>query len=176
MKTIKFFALLCLITMPFAITSCSSDDDGGGGGDAALNTIKAKVNGNWVTTLEMVTFANQVGSMLAIQGNTGGTSSEAFVLNVIAYDGVGTYDIGGGSTGLGQANASYTEIQVDPSNPMDFQQTIWSAPYEGGEKVGEINVSEVTDDYVKGTFHFTAKNPDDGSTVNITEGSFNIEF
>jgi len=176
MKTIKFICACFLVTSSLFLTSCSSDDDGGGGGNAAAGTIRAKVNGTTVTTLEMVTFATQVGSVMQIQGNTGGTSSKAFVMNIMTFDGVGTYDIGGGSTGLGQANVSYVETTVDLSNPAAPNIKTWNAPFEGGEKVGEIKVSEVTDTNIKGTFFFTAKNVDDGSTKEITEGSFNIEL
>src|SRR5690606_30496612 len=100
-----------------------------------------------------------------------------FSINVNGFEGVGTYDVGGGSTGLGAANAAYIEIVVDPSNPMDFEETIWAAPYDGGAKVGEIQVSEyVEGDYVKGTFHFEAKNQDGDDMKNITNGSFFIYF
>lgn len=176
MKTIKFICACFLVTSSLFLTSCSSDDDGGGGGNAAAGTIRAKVNGTTVTTLEMVTFATQVGSVMQIQGNTGGTSSKAFVMNIMTFDGVGTYDIGGGSTGLGQANVSYVETTVDLSNPAAPNIKTWNAPFEGGEKVGEIKVSEVTDTNIKGTFFFTAKNVDDNTQKQITEGSFNINL
>lgn len=177
MKTIKFICACFLVTSSLFLTSCSSDDDGGGGGSAAAGTITAKVDGASVTTVEIATFATQVGSsMMQIQGNTGGTSSKAFVLNIMSYDGVGTYDIGGGEFGLGQANVSYVEISFDLSNPLDFQEKTWNAPFDGGEKVGEIKVSEVTDTNIKGTFFFTAMNVEDNTQKQITEGSFNIEL
>ncbi|MEZ4839820.1 DUF6252 family protein [Flavobacterium sp.] len=176
MKTIKFICACFLVTSSLFVTSCSSDDDGGGGGSAAAGTITAKVNGASVTTLDMVTFAYQVGTMMHIQGNTGGTSSQAFSFNITTFDGVGTYDIGGGEFGLGHANVSYVETEVDLSNPTAPDVKTWSAPFDGGDKVGEIRVSEVTDTHIKGTFSFTAKNPADGSTKEITEGSFNVEL
>ncbi|GGD14353.1 DUF6252 family protein [Flavobacterium orientale] len=175
MKSIKLICALLIAGSFSFFTSCSSDDNGGGGGNAAAGTIKAKVDGTNVTTMEMVTLANQVGTMLSIQGNTGGTSSKAFVLNVTTFDGVGTYDIGG-TLGLGQANASYTEFNVNLSNPAASETNIWSAPYTGGDKVGEINVSEITATHIKGTFSFSAKNSDDNSMKQITEGSFNVEL
>lgn len=175
MFKIGFLSLLAS-TIFFTNTSCTSDDDGGGGGTAAAGTITAKVNGSTVTTLNMVTFANQVGSMLSIQGNTGGTSSKAFVLNITSFDGVGTYDIGGGTGGLGLANASYTEISVNLSNPMASTTKVWQAPYTGGAKVGEIKISEATATGVKGTFQFSCKNSDDNSTKEVTQGSFNVNF
>lgn len=178
MKTIKKISVLFVATVfsSFAL-SCSSSDDGGGPGDAAEGTITASVNGSTVTTLEMTTAATVSSGVLHFQGTAGSTTSKSFSINVNGFEGVGTYDVGGGSTGLGAANAAYIEIVVDPSNPMNFEETIWSAPYDGGDKVGEIQVSEyVEGDYVKGTFHFTAMNPDDNSTKNITNGSFFIYF
>lgn len=175
MKKIKLICAFVVVTTFTLFTSCSSDDNGGGGGNAAAGTIKAKVDGTTVTTMEMVTFANQVGSMLQIQGNTGGTSSKAFVLNVTTFDGVGTYDIGGAG-GLGQANASYTEIIVNLSNPMATETKVWAAPYTGGDKVGEIKISEITATHIKGTFNFSAKRTEDGSMKQITEGAFNVEL
>jgi len=176
MKTVKLICAFMLVAGIAMVSSCSSDDNGGGGGNAALGTIKAKVDGTNVTTMSMVTFATRVGSMLSLSGNTGGTSSKAFSLIITTLDGVGTYDIGGGSTGLGQANASYTEIMVDISNPAATETKVWQAPYTGGEKVGEINISEISDTNVKGTFFFTCRNSTDNSTKNVTEGSFNINF
>ncbi len=178
MKTIKKISVLFVATVisSFAL-SCSSSDDGGGPGDAAEGTITASVNGSTVTTVEIATFASESTGFLQINGNTGGTSSKAIVINVTGFEGVGTYDIGGGSTGLGAANATYTEIIVDLSNPTAPETTIWAAPYDGGAKVGEIQVSEyVEGDYVKGTFHFEAKNQDGEDMKNITNGSFFIYF
>lgn len=156
MKTIKQIGLILFATIAVSLSSCSKSD-GGSGGDAGSGTMKAKVNGTSVTTLEITTFATISSNVLILQGNTGGTSSKAFYINVGSYNGVGTYDIGGGTTGFGQATASYMEILVDPSNPTAFESTTWQAPYEGGAKVGEVSVSEVTSSNIKGTFHYMAK-------------------
>ncbi|MDD3772241.1 MAG: DUF6252 family protein [Weeksellaceae bacterium] len=175
MKTIKikkpyvFIALLALSIFTF---SCKSDDDGGGGGSAASGTITAKVDGSTVTTMEMVTFAHLASGNLQIQGNTGGTSSKAFVFNIIGFDGAGTYPIGGGANIFNVA--SYTETVVDLSNPSNPDVVVWQAPYDDTQ-VGEIKISEITDSYVKGTFHFKAKNSD-SNIKNITDGSFNVNF
>lgn len=177
MKTIKKISMLVLATVisSFAL-SCSSSDDGGSGGSAAEGTIKAKVDETWVETLEMVTFATQVGTTLQLQGNTGGTSSKAFVFTINGFEGTGTYDLGGEAGAIGTV-ATYTEIVVDPSNPEDFEQTSWTAPYEGGDKVGEIQVAEYEEgEYIKGTFHFEAKNTTGDDKKNVTEGSFYINF
>ena len=175
MKTIKKISLVLFATLALSLSSCSSDDDGGGGGSAGAGTITAKVNGTTVTSLAITTYAEIQGNILIVQGNTGGTSSKVLGFNIGSYNGVGTYDIGGGQTGLGQATASYMELVVDPSNPAAFQSSTWQAPFEGGAKVGEIKVSEVTDTNIKGTFFFSAqKNTGEPTQVEVTQGSFNI--
>lgn len=174
MKTIKKISLVLFAALAVSLSSCSSDD-GGSGGNAGAGTMKANVGGATVTTLEITTFAVINGPSLSISGNTGGTSSKAFSINIGTYNGVGTYDIGGGAVGFGQAIASYMEIVVDPSNPTAFESTTWQAPYEGGDKVGEISISEVTSTNIKGTFYYSAqKNSGDNAIIQITEGSFNI--
>jgi hypothetical protein len=177
MKTFKNISILFLIAIATTFSTSCSSDDGGSGGNAAAGTMKAKVAGTNVTTLEITTFATISNNVLILQGNTGGTSSKAFNINVGAYNGVGTYDIGGGATGLGQATASYIEILVDIANPTAFQSTTWAAPYTGGAKVGEVSVSEVTATNIKGTFYFNArKTTGDNAILAITEGAFNIEL
>lgn len=177
MKTIKKLNILVLLLISASIFtfSCKSDDEGGSGGSAAVGTISAKVDGTSITTLDMVTFANMTSGALMIQGNTGGTSSKAFTLLINGFDGVGTYPLGGGANIAN--SASYMEIVVDMSNPMNSQTYTWQAPYDSNQ-VGEINISEVTETYVKGTFHFSAKDTTSGggSVKNITEGSFHVNF
>ena len=169
------YTVLIGLALVFTGTSCSSDDDGGDGGNAAAGTIQAKVDGTLVTTLEMVTFATLSGtSNLQIQGNTGGTSSKAFVLQMQGLDGVGTYTIGGGANIIN--TAVYSEITVDISNPSNTVTNDWQAPFDSSV-AGEIKISELTDTKVVGTFSFTGKNVNgDNSTKQITEGSFNINF
>ncbi|WP_084017513.1 DUF6252 family protein [Moheibacter sediminis] len=176
MKTIKKLNIMMLLLISSAIFtfSCKSDDDGGNAGPAAEGTIVAKVDGTTITTLEMVTFANLVSGTLSIQGNTGGTSSKALTLLINGIDGVGTYPLGGGANIAN--SASYMEIVVDMSNPMNTQTHTWQAPYDSSQ-AGEIKISEMTATHVKGTFSFSCKNVNgDNSVKNVTEGSFNIQL
>ncbi|MEZ4795717.1 MAG: DUF6252 family protein [Flavobacteriaceae bacterium] len=173
MRTLKQFMLLVMTMSLVSLSSCSKDDDGGGGGSAELGTIVAKIDGASMTSVEIATFASLNSGTLQIQGNTGGTSSKAIVLTVIGFDGEGTYPLGGGANIFNVA--AYQETDVDISNPTNPEVRIWQAPYDDTE-VGEINVSEVTETYIKGTFSFSAKKSDDNSIKNITEGAFNIEF
>ena len=172
MKTIKHFYLFAIVLIAASIFtfSCKSDDEGGSGGGAAEGTISAKVDGSNVTTLGMTTIAHISNGNLQIQGNTGGTSSKAFMLNIVGFDGVGTYPIGGGANIFNVA--SYVETEVDLANPTNPNVVTWAAPYDDTQ-VGEINISEVNDTNIKGTFSFKAKN-EAQNIKNITEGSFNI--
>lgn len=172
MKTSR---ILMLVTMLFTISvftfSCKSDDDGGSGGNAGAGTITAKVDGTTVTTIELTTTAVNTNGVLVVMGNDGGQSpNKAFNLQIGGFDGPGTYPLGG--IGNIMNIASYTESMVsDPTNP-----TIYTAPYEGGEVVGEIKISEITDTYVKGTFQFKAKNQSGSDIKNFTDGSFNVQI
>ena len=170
MKSKNLFNLLLammVIVSSFSV-SCKSDDDGGGGGPAASGTITAKVDGSSVTTIEMTTAAQLSGGSLMVTGNDGGSSlNKAFVLTITSVDGTGTYPIGGGANIFNVA--SYIETDV---NSLDV--VTWQAPYDDSN-VGEINITELTDSHVKGTFSFNAKNAD-GNIKNITEGSFNVNL
>lgn len=171
MKSLNKTILVLLAVMAVSFTSCKKDDDGGGGGDAASGTVSAKVAGSSYNSDPALTSANLI--------NAGGTSSIMITANTMngrnitltinsGYDGVGTYNIGGGANVFG--NASYTEVDV--ANPMDAQT--WVAPYD--ESVaGEIKVSEVSATNIKGTFNFKGKNAN-GTFKEITEGSFNVNF
>lgn len=169
MKTLNktVFVLLALVAISF--TSCKKDDDGGGGSSAGSGTVVAKVDGSNFKSDPIVTSAvisNAQGtSSLLVTGNT--MDGRNITLNVVAgFDGVGTYVIGGGANVFG--NASYTE--VDASNPTDAKT--WVAPYDT-EVAGEIKISEVTDNNIKGTFNFKGKSAE-GTFKTIADGSFNV--
>lgn len=169
MKTIYILTFL-IISAAFSFTSCKSDDDNGGGGSAANGTVTAKVNGSTFTSMEMASQATRVSqngvSVLTILGSD--ASGKAINLIINNLSGTGTYNIGGEN--LVFVTASYVETNMN--NPMNSQT--WMSPYEGAGITGEINISELSDSNVKGTFHFSAKNSNDGSMKEITEGSFNL--
>lgn len=170
---LKAFLMLISISMIALIaTSCKKDDDSGPS-NAAEGTIVAKVDGNSVTTMAMTTMATRAAGSLVIQGNTAGTSSEAFTLTLIGYDGVGTYPLNG-SLSIGNV-ATYIKTIVDTSNPTNPDAQTWMAPYDTTE-VGEIKVTEETATHVKGTFHFKGFNSVSNSYVEVKDGSFNVKF
>lgn len=171
MKTFNKTILLLLAVVAISFTSCKKDDDGGGGGDAASGTVSAKVSGANYTSEVILTSATQSSGSgarsLMITSNDMNGKNITLSING-GFDGVGSYNIGGGSNVF--SIASYTEI--DAANPMDAQ--VWSAPFDD-TVAGEIKVSEISNTNVKGTFHFRGKNPN-GTFKETTEGSFNVNF
>lgn len=167
MKTKRILALSVLLCMAVFNFSCKSDDDGGSGGGAAAGTIVAKINGTNFTSAEMLSSAIQSPSGVMITGSTLDSPVKTITMTIFGYNGVGTYPIGGDS--------NVSNVGVYSESTTSGQNT-WHAPYDDN-MVGEIKVSEVTSTYIKGTFHFKAKNdPGDGSIKDITEGSFNVKF
>ena len=159
--------LLFVAASVVMLMSCSNDDDGGGNGSAASGTVTAKVDGSTFTSMEMASTANLVASVgtLTIQGSDADGKGVVIVIN--GYEGPASYDIGGNN--LIAVTASYIEANV--SNPTNSQT--WQAPFDS-TVAGTVSISEESDDTVKGTFSFTAKNSNDDSTKSLTEGSFNL--
>lgn len=173
MRTLKQFMLFVMTMSLVSLSSCSkSDDDGGSGGNASSGTLTAKVNGTSFESMEIsssATVTNGGQSLIIIASNSDGN---AFAFTVLGFDGVGTYQIGGGVNILN--SGSYTETDVDLNNPQNSTTEVWQAPYDD-TVAGEIKISEVTDDKVKGTFSFTCKNVNgDQSVKTISNGSFNL--
>ena len=168
MKKLKQITRVVATITLVALASCSSNNDGGNPGVAAEGTIIAKIDGNQFTSLEITTFASVVSgggqTTLVIQGNT---SSQAIHITVNGYDGIGTYQISDSNVFI---IASYIEPNVN--DPLNSQT--WSAPFDNSGVIGEIKVSEETDAKIVGTFYFTCKNPNDGTTKKVSEGSFNV--
>jgi len=169
MKTLRFLSLILMVSL--AVVSCKKDDDGGDGGTTANGTVSAKVDGASFTSQPAFTVANTITAngitTVTIQGSD--NSGKGIVLVINGFEGTGTYDIGGGANVF--VTGSY--IEANASNPTASQS--WMAPFDA-TVAGEIQFSESTATKVKGTFSFTAKNTQDNSIKNITEGSFNIDY
>lgn len=174
MRNLKQFMLFVMVASLLTITSCSKSDDGGSGGSAASGTLSAKVGSATFQSMDIssqATLANAGGinNLVIIASNSDGN---AVAITIFDYTGEGTYDITGAN--LGGVTASYTETDVNLSNPQASTIEIWQAPYDD-TKVGSISVSEETDLNVKGTFSFKCKNVNgDGSVKDIIDGSFNL--
>ncbi|MCB4809596.1 DUF6252 family protein [Tamlana sp. 62-3] len=173
MRQLKQFMALVMVSASLMFNSCSTSDDGGDGGNAPQGILVAKVDGTSYKSWEIsssATVANNGNNLIIIATNSDGN---AFSISIFGYEGAGkTYEFDG--TTLGPFNTvSYTQTDVNLSNPTASTTKIWSAPYEDAV-AGTVSISEETDTHVKGTFSFTAKNTDDDSVITVTEGSFNL--
>lgn len=174
MRNLSTLMLFVMVTSLLSLSSCSSNDDGGDGGSAGSGTLIAKVDGTAYQSMSIsssATVANNGQNLEIIASNSDGN---AFAINILGgFDGVGTYSIGGGANIVN--TASYTETEVNISNPQASTTEIWQAPYDD-TMVGEVKISEETANTIIGTFSFKAKNVNgDQSIKTITEGAFNLE-
>jgi len=174
------FLTICAIffSLILTTTSCSSDDDGGGGGgesQAAAGTLRATVDGaNFestatTTSLTIIDLGQQGKSFFITATDLQGRNLTLQV--ALGYEGEGSYDIGG--TNLVFVNATWVVVDVnDPFNPETYV-----APYDDDSVRGEMVITSDDGSNVQGTFEFTAKDNMGGSTVvNVTNGSFNIDY
>lgn len=166
MKTLRKTIYLSLVCFAMVFVSCSSDDDnnddGGGGGGASSGSLTASVDG---ASFESDTALTQIqvlngGSVVAI---TGPKAQETIQFNLSAYTGVGIYNISPATI------ASYGIVR-DPSDPVGSVETFVAI------STGELNITEDTGSNMKGTFSFVGTNPLNQSTVNVTNGAFNISY
>lgn len=162
MKAITKMILIAFVATA-VLTGCSKDDDETNepeNNNPTTGAMTLKADGaDWSASLAVV--ASNEGGVLTVTGS----DSNAHQAQVIIYNasGTGTYTLGGSITnqsngrwtvGLGQ-NDTYTTMV--------------------GQGQGTVEITEISDTGVKGTFSFTAKNGA-GTEVSITEGSFNSSF
>ena len=170
MKNLKIVCLIAFVGL--AIISCKKDDNGGdGGGSAVEGLVTAKVNGADFTSNSDFTVASKVtangNTTVTIQGSD--NSGKGIVLIINGFEGMGSYDIGGGSNVF--VTGSY--VEANASNPQNSQS--WMAPFDDNV-AGEINISESTATKIVGTFNFNAKNTNNNSMKEITDGNFDVNF
>lgn len=177
MRILKHILLLVMVSSLLMHTSCSNSDDSDGGPIAAGNgTLVAKVDGTNYQSLDIsssATVTNAGGglkNLIIIATNSDGNG---FAITIFGYDGPGTYELTGANAAVTNT-ASYTETDVNLSNPTASTTELWQAPYDS-TKAGEVIISEETASNVKGSFNFSGKNVNgDGSVKSITDGSFNL--
>lgn len=136
-----------------ALPSC---DDYGWGGNAGLwnGTISASVAGS-ATDFSAFIYADIEAGVMAFGGN-GVTRQIQFT---VLGNGPGTYALGAGSMGI---------YVPDTSDPTAVMTTM------AGLAPGTITLTTATATHLVGTFSFTAMDFQDQSTVQITNGTFDI--
>ncbi len=159
MKTIfkSIFAVIAALTI-----SCSSDDNGSGGNSGFFLT--AKVNGQNYSSFVTPT-AVSVAGMLMIQSSA--SSGNSIQIQVANYTGIGTY-----TSGNNDLTDGYINYLLLGSTPTSFQT------FTSVRGTGTVEITEVTETSISGTFSATAPENIPGSTnqVSITEGSFKAEL
>jgi hypothetical protein len=166
--------LLVMLGSLLITTSCSKSDDGDGGGAAASGILTANVDGTSYQSMEIsssatIAITGSVKNLVIIASNSDGN---AFAFTILGYDGTGTYPIGGGANIFN--TASYTETNVNLSNPTASTTEIWQAPFDDVE-TGTITISEETENKVIGSFNFKCKNVGGNNSIkNMTKGLFNL--
>lgn len=163
MKTLKTLLKTGLLALAIAFSSCSSDDGGNGGGGSGFY-LTAKVDGgNYKSYVKPM--AVMAGGMLMIQSST--SAGDAIQIQVANYNGVGTYTSGNNNLTNGYINYLDMGSQVGQF-----------VTYTSVRGTGTVEITEVTDTAVMGTFTATAVENQDGATndVSITNGKFRAEI
>jgi len=171
MKTFKKTILVLLAVVAVSITSCSKSDDGGEDPQGGTGTFSAKVDGATFTPIQETIVAQMSGSGAAqtLAVSAGTMNSENLQMIIVGYDGVGTYD-------LNMTNIGTYSYLPNPSNPDPSTVVIYST-INGQTSNGQLKVSSVDGNVVKGTFSFTGYNMSNPSeSVSVTDGQFNIEL
>lgn len=152
------YALFCLCLFSVA---CSSDD--GSNDEQEGEYLTATVGGEGFTSsLSMnVTQMYDVTTIIGAGNNSG-------ILLQFNKSSPGTYPIGGQNSGA-LTIAAYTQ---NTNNGV----AAWQAPIDQRVSNGQIVVTNYSETNIKGTFSFTGTNTDDNSTVEVTNGKFNVDF
>lgn len=144
--------LILSVFAVFVLFACSSDDDGGSnnGGDIF---ITFKVNGT-TYTMEPYTAASLQVEIGADQGMN--DAYRAISLLMPTDFATGSHPITD-SWEEGTYNASYShgDVTIDATS-------------------GTLVITSITNDFIQGTFNFTGED-ENGTTYNITEGSFKAD-
>lgn len=155
---------MILFSAVFAFVSCNKDDDNNNvatpppaAGDYFLT---AKVNGsNYANSAYFAPTSTTNSNVLQIQSsNDGGGSIQIQIQN---FDDVGTYNVGG--------NLS--------NGYVNYMTTFPFKSYTSVRGTGSVEVTEVSETFIKGTFTAVAPENEESpsSEVVITEGSFKVK-
>lgn len=162
MKTLKTFAAMCLLAT--ILFSCSSDDSNGSSSGGF--SLKAKINGaNYSNSNHFDPMAVITNNILVIQSSD--NAGNSIQIQVMNYGGVGSYTSGNNNLMAGYIN--YLKAGATVGQFRTFTSV-------RGD--GLVEITEVTDTHVKGTFSATApeniSNPTE--SVEITEGTFTAKI
>ncbi|HEX8268304.1 MAG TPA: hypothetical protein VF581_00315 [Flavobacterium sp.] len=149
------------------LAGCSGDDDNGGGGDTPSGFhVNAKINGVSYGNSEYFEPTAVIASnTLMIQSSD--NSGNSIQIQISNYDGPGTYESGNNNVLNGYINY------------LDMGETVGQyTSYTSVRGDGVVEITEVSDTEVRGTFSATAYENVENATnsVEITEGTFRAEI
>ncbi|HMB89502.1 MAG TPA: DUF6252 family protein [Rhodothermales bacterium] len=158
MKRLSFLSLFCIALL--LLVGCDSGGDDGGSVDPG--TFVAKIDGSDFQALSAsaVYVASGVGGQPQLTIIAASQTLSSFNFTLLPFNGEGMYRFGQGNVG-----------QVGVSNGTGQGKGYLAS--ESGD--GSIEITEQTENGVAGTFSFTARN-DDGTSVQVTDGQFNLTF
>jgi len=157
MKTLPIFLLTACLFLGIASCNLLGDSDG--------SPVTAVIDGeDWNSVALTSTFVVVDSSFLTITGTSGGLAPSSIILQVLGYEGEGTYDLADDAS---IAFANYLPNILD---------TIAYSTSEDGSS-GMITITDDNDEFAEGTFSFIAAGvvgaPNE--TVEVTEGQFKID-
>ncbi len=158
MRLTKLFTFLFLMVIALTFTSCSEDDDSNS--EDVSTFIRFTIDG---TDYDFGNIISAESLSLTLNGNNGegltdpGDTQISIFLPVEPVE--GTFDFQGTFDGDHKLSFSSESLGFD----FDFAED------------GSITITEISDDFIEGTFTATITSEDD-TTINITSGTFKGEM
>lgn len=159
LSKISFLFILSLLVFT---VSCSSEDEENSEPDGEY--LSAKVDNETYNSDLSLNYTNMAGFVTL----TGVSKDQEGVLIQFSDQGTGTYKIGGDGANA-MTIASFSTYETTTAR-------VWLAPLDFSINDGEIVVTNFTESNIKGSFSFVGSNDNEGTSVQVTEGKFNINF
>lgn len=160
MKTIKFSLLLFLATASMTFSSCSKDD----AKDETVQSatfIKFSIDGSDYDFKDIISAQSDIS--MTLNGNNGEGITNAGDIQITVYFPAepvkGTFDFEG-------------TFGVD--HKLSFSSESLGFDFDFAES-GSVTITEITDDYISGTFTATIT-AEDETTITVTNGAFKGEM
>ncbi len=155
-KTITKIALFTVLI--FTLFNCSSDDDSGQGQEDGTNFMSAKIDGeNFFTDFPL--YLPSTEQIITVSGQNDQNTIN-IQISIFNYNGPGTYTMG---NNIPNENAIITLANG----------SVWITNQNNGS--GTVTFIR-EGNFLKGTFSFNAVKELDGTTIDITEGEFNVQI
>jgi hypothetical protein len=146
---------LFVIVFTVSLSSCSSDDDSSATNDEGLY-VRFTLNGVQKEYIDPATITSL--RKLIVGDNQGSADYERISLWMPAEIGAGTFNITG-------------DTATDENLTTLYSANIWIGEEVIDASTGTLIITELDDEYVKGTFSFSGTN-DEGTSVTVTNGTF----